>query len=852
MPLLLPQTPAVDLRGQAGIELLHKLECRACPLNSQPDGKLEPTGSDHPLVYILGEAAGATEAEEREQFVGESGKLLRAYVPRAFKDKLRFNNVARSHPPGNETPDRTIIECCRPSVVRDIEKTKPRAIFGFGNVPLDWATGFSGITMWRGRKTPVKVGTHVCWFFPMLHPAYLVRQRRKGGMPSEDERIFGFDMKWAFSTLMDLPKPVVQTVADVRRDIEIITGERGDEDLNRLAAALNWAKKQKIIGVDYETNGIRPYKANSKVLSAAVATGERGIAFAIDHPEAGWSRAHRDYVVALWKEFLGRAQGVKVAHNLAFELEWTAHHFGPELVRAGKWEDTAVQASIIDERKGSTKPGCFSLEFLVQQYFGFNLKKLAGVDRANLENTPIEAVLHYNAPDSKYAAQLYAEQRAIIEYEGLEEPYQLASRSVPTVILTQRLGLPVDQPEVARLKTKYEGMRAKTLGELFDLDVVKEFKRRRGVDFKPLSNPDVLYILRDILKRKEIQVENKFTKKTEYSTKEEVLELVPHPFAKKLLELRKANKKLSTYILPLMEGGKESVVYPDHLIHAQFNVFFAETGRFSCDSPNLQNFPKRDNDAKEVRKPIVAPPGCLILSFDMGQIEARVIAMFTKDKRFVKSLWERYDIHMEWAERLSRAYPARVGGRNHFTDKKVMKDFRTDVKNQWTFPLFFGARLESAAGYLNIPPETLRPLYEEFWEQFSGVKAWQEALLQFYKDNGYVECLTKRRRHGPLSTNQIFNSPVQGTAAAIVIDAMSRLSETGDPELQPEIQIHDDLTWVRVPEKRVDDVAEKALAIMLKPVFPWINVPLTVEGAVGPDWLNMDSFGTFSSDEWWK
>src|SRR5262249_26087596 len=148
------------------------------------------------------------------------------------------------------------------------------------------------------------------------------------------------------------------------------------------------------------------------------------------------------------------------------------------------------------------------------------------------------------------------------------------------------------------------------------------------------------------------------------------------------------------------EGHADSVIYPDKLVHAQFNTFFAETGRLSCEDPNLQFFPKREEATRELRLPISAPPGCYVLAIDYGQIEARVIAMFTKDKNFVKSLWERYDVHMEWAERLSRAYPNRVGGSKNFTDKKVMKNFRTDIKNQWTFPLFFGAKLESAAGFL--------------------------------------------------------------------------------------------------------------------------------------------------------
>jgi DNA polymerase-1 len=250
-----------------------------------------------------------------------------------------------------------------------------------------------------------------------------------------------------------------------------------------------------------------------------------------------------------------------------------------------------------------------------------------------------------------------------------------------------------------------------------------------------------------------------------------------------------------------------------------------------------------------------------MVAVDYGQLEARIIAAATQDKRFVQALWEGHDVHGEWAERLAHAYPRRIGGQKNLTDKKAMKTFRTDIKNQWTFPLFFGAALESAAYYLSIPEDVLRPHYDAFWDEYAGVKKWQEQQLLFYEKHGYIECLTGRRRHAPLGVNKILNSPIQGTAADLVMDAMSRLSETNDPVLQPELNIHDDLTFMRVPEVQEEAVVAAILDIMLKPVFSWINVPITVEVSVGKNWMPYDEKlnpeglkeeGTFSSDRWFR
>jgi len=240
----------------------------------------------------------------------------------------------------------------------------------------------------------------------------------------------------------------------------------------------------------------------------------------------------------------------------------------------------------------------------------------------------------------------------------------------------------------------------------------------------------------------------------------------------------------------------------------------------------------------------------IFVEADYGQIEARVIAMASRDRVFTKALWDRYDVHMDWAERIAYAYPDRVGGKKNLTDKKVMKTFRGDVKNQWVFPLFFGATLYKVSNELGIPDEYLKDLYEEFWRTFEGVKSYQERMQREYKKNGYVECLTGRRRRAPLSYNQLINSPIQGTASDIVVDGMNRLSEMEVWDYQANLNIHDSLTFI-LDEDELEEHTEVIVKEMLGCKFPFINVPLTVEVSIGTEnWQVMEEMGTFSSDEW--
>lgn len=875
----LDDTPAAPGQWRAGRDdaILHRMGCRACPL-AKETGNVHPfmdaTGATRPLIYILGEAPGREEDEQGRQFVGRSGKMLRPLIPDRYQKLVRWNNTINCRPPKNRDPSRVEVECCRGRVTADIEKSRPRAIFGFGNVPLEWVVGHQGITLWRGRRLPVRVGTHTCWYYPMLHPSYLLRNRRgrDGNIASDDELMFELDVERAFAEVERLPEPPVHAAADALASVEIVV-EGGRAGVRQVRDLLAWAAEQSLVGVDYETSALRPYRPETRILTVGVATADRAAAFPLDHPEAPWSADERAEVARLWCEFLRAPRVRRAVHNLAFELEWTGVKFGEEYVRVGRWEDTATQAAILDERHRKMSDGPFSLNWLTLQYFGFPLKSLfPALDKADLASTPLETVLYYNAPDAKYHALLCAAQEERIRAGGLEGAYQLALRRVPTVVLSQMRGAPVSQAEVRKLEAKYDARIAATEEKIAALPIVRKFREARGADFKPLSNPDVHHVFVEMLRRSECEVVDKKTKKTRYSADEAVLSKIDHPLARLLVDLRGDWKQRSTYIHPLLEGSP--LVYPDGCIHYQLNTFFARTGRLSAESPNIQNFPKRDDENAEVRRAIVAPPGHVILALDYGQIEARVIGMYTQDKKYCRAWWDRYDIHVDWAERIARAYPARIGGKKMLRgfdlmrekkgkdseELKAAKDFRTDIKNQWTFPLVFGATAQSAAGYLGIPEDVIRPLFDEFWEEFAGIRTWQKEQLRTYRECGYVECLTGRRRRGPLTVNQVYNSPIQGTMAELVMDGMCRLSESGDPLLQPEFNIHDDLTFLRVPENRVDEVAEKVITYMLDCPFEWAHVvPLAVEMSCGKNWMPYDKVsnpdglqevGTFFSDEW--
>lgn len=790
---------------------------------------------------MLGEAPGATEDAKGVPFVGKAGRVLRFRVPDDWTGYLRWSNVVRTRPPDNREPTVMEMECCRPSVEKDIERTKPRAIFGFGNIPLKWALNRSMITQWRGRRVPVKIGNHVCWFFPMLHPSFVMRDRkftprstREYG--SENEFVFANDLRMAFESVENLPDPVVHTREDAEANVSWVTGAKGWDDVDRVLDFLGSLDVDgMLVGHDYETNMLRPYSSAARILSIALATKDEAFAFPVDHREAKWTEPQRKEVLAGFKHFLMTARCRKISHSLAFEMEWTAFFFGAKTLRAQRWGDSLSQGYILDERQSKTKPGCLSLEFLCLQYFGLNVKALSPVDRKVLSKAPLNEVLRYNAIDAKYHRYLFIAQAKRLEEEGLTKVYEQHLRRIPATVLTQLKGIPVDQKVVKRFHDRLSNDLTAIEEDIAALKVVDRFKSAKGAAFRPGSADDVKYAFRKLL---DVALE---------SADENALKEVKHPLAKLVLEWREVAKQLSTYVKPLMEGSP--VLHEDGLLHPILSTTKVRTWRTSSEDPNSQNFPKREH--KEIRKQI-RPGGRLkVCSFDYGAIQARNVAMESKDEALVKAFWDRYDIHGDWTNRITKLYPEWVpGGMKALEDKALFKKFRDRAKNELVFPSFFGAQPRSLAKYLEIPESIAERLSDDFWHMFPSIKDWHERMSRGYYKHGYVTGLSGFRRRAPISPNELINAPIQADEAIIVLDAMARLSEMGESRFQPNMEIHDDLTFIW-HEDEIEENAKVVLDVMLHVPFKWAHiVPIVVEMSVGDDWASGQEVGKFSSDDW--
>ena len=808
---------------------------------------MDPEGSETPDIYVLGEYPTETDDVEGGHFVGASGKVLRLAIPGRYSEKVRFNFCVRTRPRPNIVPEFHHIECFRPEVEADLLKSKPRVVIGVGSMAAKWILGNGApqISVGRGRSYPCRIDGHSFWFCPVISTTTLAKQRENVDYAAQ-ERMFKKDIQRACRAVIYEP-PVVIEESRFFDGITLAT----DAGVNKTIEMIEAMNSLPYISVDIETSALRPYGSKSRILTIALGTYKNTLSIPLHHPQTPFVapdifRLER----AIWS-LLANPSVQKIAHNTIFELEWFLKFGNLGTVFNSPWHDTMTQAYLLDERLGAMNLGHCCL-----QEFGINLKDFSDVDRAKLETVDLKKVLLYNALDTKFTYKLFKHQELRLKDEGLTAIYNLQVKRLPTLALAQAKGLEVDPIEVKALQDDLQGQISSSQRMISLLPEVKRYEDRFGT-FNPGSPKNVEVLLRDVLGRTEGAKAN-----GKYGTDESVLELVDTELSRQILALRKLVKRKSTYIDTLDPKDKGTIIHEDWRIHCIFNPCKASTGRLSCDSPNMQNWPKRDPIARRVRKAVVAGSGNILIAVDYGQLEARVIAMASKDPVLVDYIRQDRDIHYDWAKLIYELWPQTVEKRYPGLpiERVLKKEFRSDVKNEMVFPAFFNSSQRSIARSLELPESVASELFQEFWKRYKVVKRWQRTTLDFYEQTGYVSCLTGRRRrfgkfeHGypPMGPNDIVNSGIQGTASDIVVTAMDRLAFRSVHEdkswLAPVLNVHDDLTFA-VPKRKEDEAFEIIIEEMTKPIFDWINVPLQIEVSTGINWYEMSDQGKFSSDK---
>ena len=322
--------------------------------------------------------------------------------------------------------------------------------------------------------------------------------------------------------------------------------------------------------------------------------------------------------------------------------------------------------------------------------------------------------------------------------------------------------------------------------------------------------------------------------KTGFSTDIEVLEkLKGHDeIIDFIIKHRTLKKIISTYI-----EGILALVTDDDKIHTKFKQNITSTGRISSIEPNLQNIPIRTDIGRRIRKAFISSNGYTLVDADYSQIELRVLAHLSKDKKMVESFKNDLDIHRKTASEVF-----------HIPLDKVTDEQRSHSKSV-NFGIIYGISDYGLSKDLNITRKEAKDYIEKYLATYPEVKIYMDNIVKLGERQGYVETLFNRRRYIPELNSKNFNirsfgervalnTPIQGTAADIIKIAMVNIfEEFTKRKLKSKLilQVHDELI-VETADDELQEVKDLLTSTMEKAIS--LIIPLKVDVEVGDSWYD--------------
>jgi DNA polymerase-1 len=451
-----------------------------------------------------------------------------------------------------------------------------------------------------------------------------------------------------------------------------------------------------------------------------------------------------------------------------------------------------------------------------------------GKNQLRMDQVPAARIAEYAGEDADVAWRLCELLEPKLRDEGLRKLYD--DLEVPLIEVLAELefnGIRLDIPLLEKL--------GRELGEQL-VGIEREICDLAGRPFNIASPKQLRQVLFDELK---LPAQRKTGITGEASTNQETLERLAamgHLLPQKILEHRQLAKLKGTYVDAL-----PGLVNPaTGRIHASFNQTVAATGRLSSSDPNLQNIPIRTEQGRQIRQAFIPEEGWLLLAADYSQIELRLLAHFCGDAGLRQAFAEDRDIHALVAAQIFGVPEAEVTSAMRRVAKMV------------NFGVLYGMSAHGLGNRLGMPREEAERFIDSYFGRYPKVAEYQGRLLEKCRRERYVGTILGRRREisgiRPESTYQQRNQPereainmeIQGSAADLIKAAMLNIyRRLRRDKLQARmlLQIHDELVF-EVPPDELNQVAALVAEEMTTALK--LEVPLKVDLAVGPNWLDVE------------
>jgi DNA polymerase I len=413
------------------------------------------------------------------------------------------------------------------------------------------------------------------------------------------------------------------------------------------------------------------------------------------------------------------------------------------------------------------------------------------------------------------------QEKKIIESQLENVFYNIEMPLIPVLAQMETNGIELDTAHFQKLSQEITT-------EIVELE--KEIHKIAESDFN-ISSPKQLS---EILFTK-LGIPTKGLKKTPggvISTQETELNKMAdkHPIIPLILKHRELMKLKNTYIDPLPELADSQ-----KRIHTNYNQTGTATGRLSSDNPNLQNIPAQGEWAKKIREGFVCDKEKVLISLDYSQIELRIAAALSQDKKMTQAFKDGKDIHSLTASEI-----------NNIPLDKITPEMRRQAK-VLNFGVLYGMGSRAFSQEAGLSKEKAANFIEEYYHDFVGIKQWQEKIINEGQSIGYIHTLTGRKRwvldlasqnqkYRAMAERAAINFPIQGLAADIIKLAMIEINKTLktkglDENIKMLLQVHDELIFEVY--KNYSEKARELIDKIMENAFKLDSVEIKADSKIG-------------------
>lgn len=720
-------------------------------------------------IVFVGESPGFEEVNHTPPrcWVGAAGRELSKQILdiTLLEEDIFFANSARCMIDKDRLSQKqvtSILTSCRPNLKVVIHSIKPKLIVALGGIALQQVSQKKGITKHRGKF--LWSSEFNCYVLPTWHPAYILRNK------SEEENFIR-----DFNT--------IQSFIDSGYQIPSIETNFTWKEVDSIRPLLDGGFYQEdgfmVTAIDTETQGVFWYEESSITISYSVA--------------ASLTEGHQIYLYELAED----------DENAEFELTFIrgSDTYCYRVKKSRNFDQKMEELKELSFRSDIKK-------YFMNQKFDTHRLRLLGVDEINNANLDIAVAAHvlnskfayssleelteyftnvishkemmskaeksdmlmtsYNdrGKVSKYAAMDAVDTLVVgleLKRRLMKDPksmryFALFVQPVETEFLyeLEKNGVLIDVDRIEEVRDEIK-VQMDRLGKKFKTLCPNPVIEKHGENFKLTKRTALTDALFSYVKEGEVIdigygiTPPKLSPKTRLpSTGKEVFkELLDLDIPRKAKELIRAHTKWGTYsdLLTRYIVNIESHMSPQNRIHPSYTSTATVSGRTGAKNPSIHNFPKRSEEAKLIRKLIIAPPGRKLLEADFSMAELRFIAHVANETTMKKIFKADGDIHLETGLNMSGK------DRNSLTSKELKKIRQSAKAINFGLPYgmsAFGLRNYAYHNY-NIRLSSAKAVEwkDKFFARYRNLSEWHFDTKDRVKRDGYIRHVFGRKFHLP-------------------------------------------------------------------------------------------------------